>query len=93
MSELDIHNAYKSWRNTIIKDCNACSKTIQSIDNQYEQLFPEHEKYIRQKRKDIMREIRKEYADEICGRKRNRAFSDRERIHGLYNGKVFAGHL
>ena len=36
MTELEIHNAYKSWRNTIIKDCNACQKTIESMDRLYE---------------------------------------------------------
>ena len=43
LRESDIRNFYLSWRNTIIKDCNRCKKTIASIDAQYIFLFPERE--------------------------------------------------
>lgn len=70
MTELDIHNAYRSWRNTIVKDCNSCGKSIRSIDALYEQLFPEHDYYVRQKRKQVLKQIWKENTNEICRRKR-----------------------
>lgn len=70
MTELDIHNAYKSWRNSVVIDCNASRKTIRATDAMYEKLFPAHEKYIRQKRKVVLNEIRKENSDEIRRRKR-----------------------
>ena len=83
MTELDIHNAYMSWRNALMKDCNACTKTIRSMDALYEELFPVHEEYVKRKRQDIIDEIRKENADEIRRCKRERAFPDPEGIYAI----------
>ena len=55
--EFDVHNAYKSWRNGVIKDCNACCKTIRNMDRLYENLFPEHEVYCRFGRERIIYNI------------------------------------
>lgn len=35
----EAENCYKSWRNTILKDCNACAKTIYSTDKLFQSLF------------------------------------------------------
>lgn len=43
MTEYDIHTCYKSWRNSVVKDCNRCDRTIRSLDALYDRLFPEHE--------------------------------------------------
>ena len=86
ITELEIYNAYKSWRNTVVKDCNACSKSIASIDRLYAELFPEHEVYVRPMRKDVLKDIGKESKDEVRRRKRHRTYAGRERRHGLHRG-------
>lgn len=60
MTELQISNCYRSWRNTVVKDCNACSRTIESLDKLYDSLFPNKETYIKASRKDL---IDKAYRD------------------------------
>lgn len=57
MSEFDIFNAYKSWRNTIVRECNACRKTIQSVDGLYSGLFRRHEELGRYKREQIIQDL------------------------------------
>ena len=57
MSELEIRNAYRSWRNCLIKDCNACKRTIRSTDKLYRKLFPEREIYIKQGRESLIQSI------------------------------------
>ena len=65
LSELKIHNCYLSWRNAVLKDCNACNRTIESIDRLYEELFPKHETYIRPTRDELINQAYKElYEDE-----------------------------
>lgn len=54
MTENDIHNCYMSWRNALIKDCNTCYKTIQSIDALYKELFPIREPTEKLKRSEII---------------------------------------
>ena len=54
MSEFDIHNCYLSWRNSVIKDCNSCKRTIESLDNLYNELFPEHETYYKFTRTELI---------------------------------------
>ena len=54
ISEFDIHNAYKSWRNGVIKDCNACKRTIQNMDRLYDDLFPEQDAYCNHGREQII---------------------------------------
>ena len=40
ISEVEILNAYKSWRQCIMQDCN-CTKSVMSLDRLYEELFGE----------------------------------------------------
>lgn len=54
INELDIRNAYKSWRNGVVKDCNACKRTISSMDKLYDSLFPDKEFYCRCGREEII---------------------------------------
>lgn len=54
ISEFDIHNAYKSWRNGVIKDCNACKRTMQNMDRLYDDLFPEQDVYCNHGREQII---------------------------------------
>lgn len=60
MTELQINNCYRSWRNTVVKDCNACSRTIESLDKLYDSLFPNKETYVKLSRKEM---IDKAYRD------------------------------
>lgn len=61
MSENDIHNCYMSWRNAVLKDCNACQRTIESMDRLYKELFPIREKPKKLKRSEIIAEAFKDY--------------------------------
>lgn len=60
MEENDIRNCYMSWRNALIKDCNACYKTIQSMDTLYKELFPIRESTKKPKRSEIIERAFKE---------------------------------
>ena len=60
MTEYDIHNCYKSWRNSLIKDCNACNRTIREMDRLYKNLFPNSEVYHKQTREELIREAFKD---------------------------------
>ena len=60
MTENDIYNCYMSWRNAVLKDCNACYKSIESMDNLYKSLFPEREKPKKLKRSEIIDKAFKE---------------------------------
>lgn len=67
MTELEIRNCYLSWRNTVVKDCNACKRTIANLDNLYNELFPEREVYVKPTRSQLVQdafknEFSKEYA-------------------------------
>lgn len=63
MTEFDIHNCYKSWRNGLMKDCNRCGRTIREMDKLYERLFPEHEEHRKMTREEIIRQAYKELAE------------------------------
>lgn len=65
MSEIDIRNCYKSWRNGLIKDCNACYKTVQTMDRLYDELFPIKEIKIKQSRNDIINQAFRGYGYEF----------------------------
>lgn len=54
MPELDIRNCYKSWRNGLVKDCNACYKTVWAMDRLYDELFPVKEVISKQSRSEII---------------------------------------
>lgn len=60
MTEGEIWNCYHSWRGTVVKDHNACHKSIANMDNLYNSLFPEHNEYVRKGRKELCNEIYKE---------------------------------
>jgi hypothetical protein len=42
LKEPDIWNAYKSWRGTLVREHNACHKTLLRMDKLYHSLFPMH---------------------------------------------------
>lgn len=65
MSEIDIRNCYKSWRNGLIKVCNACYKTVQTMDRLYDELFPIKEIKIKQSRNDIINQAFRGYGYEF----------------------------
>jgi hypothetical protein len=64
-SEFDIRNNYMSWRNNIIKEHNACKKTIQSMDKLYNELFPVREVYHRQTREELIKQTFYENKEEL----------------------------
>ena len=61
MSESDIYNAYKSWRNGMLKDCNTCKKSIDTMDKLYKELFLSHEKVYKVRRKELINKAFMEY--------------------------------
>ena len=61
LNEYDIHNAYMSWRNATLKDCNKCHKSIKNMDSRYKELFPENESFNRETREALIQDaFRKE---------------------------------
>ena len=82
MSLLDIQNCYKSWRNNILKDCNACCRSIHELDKLFERLFLKHESYRKVTREQL---IRKAYREANNGkgifRRRNCYRGDFEHEH------------
>ena len=60
MKEDDVLNCYKSWRQSMIKDCNACRRTIVTMDKLFKTLFPHPPKYKRRKRDEVINETFKE---------------------------------
>ena len=60
MTEGEVYNCYQSWRGTVVKDHNACRKSIVSMDALYSSLFPTHEEYVRKGRKEIIEASYKE---------------------------------
>lgn len=57
MTEVKAYNCYKSWRQSALKDSNACWDSIQSIDKLFRDLFPDCRKVDKRTRKDIVDEI------------------------------------
>lgn len=62
MNELDIFNNYKSWRNSILKDCNASKRSIESMDREYQNLFPVHEERHKPTREELIRKAYRKLA-------------------------------
>ena len=60
MKEYDVMNCYKSWRQSVIGDCNACYVTIKSMDEIFRTLFPDVPQYMRRKRSKVIKTIFKE---------------------------------
>ena len=65
MTELEIRNCYLSWRGSLLKDCNACYRTITSMDKLYNDLFPIKEVMIKKKRNETINEAFKKYGMDI----------------------------
>lgn len=40
MTEIKAYNCYKSWRQSAVKDSNACRSSIKNMDNLFRELFP-----------------------------------------------------
>lgn len=82
MSLLDIQNCYKSWRNNILKDCNACCRSIHELDKLYERLFLKRESYRKVTREQLIRKAYREaYNGKGIFRRRNCYRSDFEHEH------------
>lgn len=82
MSLLDIQNCYKSWRNNILKDCNACCRSIHELDKLFERLFLKHESYRKVTREQLIRKAYREaYNGKGIFRRRNCYRSDFEHEH------------
>lgn len=60
MGTYDVLNCYKSWRQSLISDCNACSTTIKTMDALFRSLFPDVPRHIRRSRNKMIRSIFKE---------------------------------
>ncbi len=60
MKEYDVLNCYKSWRQSVLTDCNACYGSIKSMDTLFRKLFPNVPEYVRQGRDKIITSIFKE---------------------------------
>lgn len=82
MSLLDIQNCYKSWRNNILKDCNACCRSIHEMDKLFERLFLKHESYRKVTREQLIRKAYREaYNGKGIFRRRNCYRSDFKHEH------------
>ena len=53
MTQIKAYNCYKSWRQTAIKDSNACYNSIQSIDRLFRELYPNCQTKDKKKRTEI----------------------------------------
>ena len=56
MMGFDVSNTYKSWRNNIVKECNACSRSINSLDKLYSELFPNTEPRAKLSREKVIKD-------------------------------------
>lgn len=54
MAKNDVFNCYKSWKGAVIKDHNACRKSISSMDKLYASLFQPHEEIVKEGRKHLI---------------------------------------
>ena len=54
MTENDVFGCYKSWKGAVIKDHNACRKSVSSMDKLYASLFPPHEEIAKEGRKHLI---------------------------------------
>lgn len=57
MTEAKAYNCYKSWRQTAVKDSNACYASIQSIDRLFWELYPDCKTSDKKARADIVNQI------------------------------------
>ena len=56
MTEDQVWNCYKSWRGSVVREHNACTKTLRSTDALYASLFPAHVDVPRKGRMELYRE-------------------------------------
>ncbi len=57
MTKTKVYNCYKSWRESAVKDSNACWKSIQNIDTLVNDLFPNGAEKHKAERNDIVKSI------------------------------------
>ena len=57
MTDTKAYNCYKSWRQSALKDSNACWQSIHSLDLLFNELFPDCKKSVKQTRGDIIKGI------------------------------------
>ena len=57
MTEVKAYNCYKSWRQSALKDSNACWNSIQNIDALFRELFPDCKKTEKPSRERVVNEI------------------------------------
>jgi len=57
MADIKAYNCYKSWRQSALKDSNACYTSIRSMDKLFRELFPDCRKTEKQTRMGIVRDI------------------------------------
>lgn len=60
LSELKIRECYKSRRNSLMRECNKCKRSIQSMDMLYNNLFPIKDTKEIKSRRNLVNEIFKE---------------------------------
>ncbi len=60
MTENDVLLCYKSWRGTVVREHNACRKTLDNLDALYKSLFPVQEEAERKGRNALFTESFKE---------------------------------
>ena len=60
MTENDVLLCYKSWRGTVVREHNACRKTLDNLDALYKSLFPVQEEVERKGRNALFAESFKE---------------------------------
>lgn len=60
MTENDVLLCYKSWRGTVVREHNACRKTLDNLDALYKSLFPVQEEAERKGRNALFAESFKE---------------------------------
>ena len=66
MSAFDILNAYKSWRNSILKDCPQSKRSIRYMDLLFNLLFPEIILKKKESREQLIQEIFKNTEARQC---------------------------
>lgn len=60
MGDLDVSNAYKSWRNAVLKECPQSKRTVYQMNKLFCETFPNIKKYICPSRERLVKEILKD---------------------------------
>ena len=56
MTEEDVWQCYQSWRGTVLREHNACYRSIQSMDALYASMFPSHINCIKAQRSHLAKQ-------------------------------------